>query len=90
MKLSSNNLYSSGIVRVFVNNTAKVPNMLTRDQKNTPSLGFYRRYPKGAQLTSIAFSEYGDDMLWYKIAEANNIDGPRLEKTMEVFIPKLK
>ena len=91
MKLSINNLYSSGIVRVFLNNNTHTNKMLTRDpNKNYNKDGYFKRFPEGTNLTSIAFSEYGDDMLWYKIAEANKLDGPSLLTSMDVYIPKLK
>lgn len=90
MKLSINNLYSSGVVRVFVNNNVKINKMLTREEEKIKSIGHYKRYTEGTQLTSIAFSEYGDDMLWFKISEANKIDGPKLTETMDVFIPNIK
>ena len=91
MKVSINNIYSSGIVRVFVNNSTKTNKMLTREpNKNYTKEGYFKRFPEGTNLTSIAFSEYGDDMLWYKIAEANKIDGPSLLETTDVFIPRLK
>lgn len=88
MELSNNNIYSRGTVRYFQKKLFKINPVLTRNQVNySSSNGNWRRYFKGTLLTTIAFEEYGDDKLWYIIADANNIQGPRLDKTANIFIP---
>lgn len=45
----------------------------------------------GETLQSIAFANYGDSGLWYKIADANNIINPfeELIPGMQLIIPTL-
>ena len=49
------------------------------------------RIKEGDSLWFIAAKEYGDPGLWRPIAEANNIDNPRiLESGVELIIPPLE
>lgn len=45
---------------------------------------------EGETLQSLAFKQYGDSGLWYKIADANNIIDPFTEviQGMQLIIPK--
>ena len=58
--------------------------------KNSPDRTKVRIFKQGDRLSHLAFQEYDDPALWRPIAEANNIDNPRLiEPGTELTIPPL-
>ncbi len=86
----------SGVpVRATLNVTFKEYKTITEQLQNPPRQSAdrtkHRVLKQGDSLWLIADREYGDPGLWRKIAEANNIDNPRiLETGKEIIVPPLE
>jgi len=82
-------------VRATLNVTFKeyktIEEQLNPKPKRSSDWTKFRVIAEGDQLYLIAAAEYGDPVLWRRIADANDIENPRLlQPGMEIRLPPLR